>query len=274
MRLFKLFSLYMNKKNKRSPKFPGHTVEEALTMFGAISDILAGDEDRGTKKEEIIKSLGFSGPSGPARKAIASLVGYGLIDRKSFSASELGKRVVEAANPAEEKGLLSHLALNPPMFARFFQRARGIQPDDLIRLLMERGFTASGAKRAVRVYAANAEFCGLDANASDLPPPGQRRRGPGRRARRGQMGGRGGPGGPRRGMRPEMQRRAAAQVRVKPPQPGTRLVLPLGGDQEVALTFAKRPKPHHLAKLRRLLAVIEAGEKPNKPEKSNDESAG
>jgi|GEM_PF-1776511 len=237
--------------NKRSPKFPKISLELCLESLGKISNDIPSE---GVPKEKIAEFLGYKSLNGPARTMLASLVGYGLLERRPFKISPLGQALLENGQSLPFR---RRAALKPKVYRMMFRRARDLSQEDLANRLMENRFTEEGAKRAVEVFAENRAFAQLD----DMDPANERDKrphaGPGRKNRKGRRHGKG--MDPGQGMGPRGNGRGPGRRpgrMCRPPAAVFRVPVGAGHDAELRF-FGGRPKAESLNALRKYLDLIE-----------------
>jgi hypothetical protein len=147
-------------ERSRSPRFPSHSVSEAIDYAGKIYQ---GVHRSPIDAMTAYKLMGFSGKSGTSATALGSVRQYGLIegvgDRTRIS--ELGLRVLEPEGLEEKQRAIAEAAKSPTVFRQIFERFDGRLPhaDDPIRafLIRELGFSKSGAEDCLSAVRATAE---------------------------------------------------------------------------------------------------------------------
>ena len=152
-------------KRGRSPRFPFIPLEKAIKRLQKINDAL-GKSEQPFNREQVMKALGYSGPSGAAMKTGAAMFAYDLLERVDsekggVKISEVGRKLLETKDETVRLSLLRRAALSPLMFRNVWRNARHCTREELEELLLVRGFTKGGAKRASRIYFRNSQLAEL-----------------------------------------------------------------------------------------------------------------
>lgn len=147
---------------KRSPRFPFVLLEEAVELLRKL-DASQPDRNAPLKRPEILKALGYASFHGAAVKTVGALRAYDLLEKsdKGLRVSPVGAAILDASSDAERIPHLQKAALSPLTFRNLWRTARHKKRSELIELLVSRGFTEQGAKRASRIYRKNDELAGL-----------------------------------------------------------------------------------------------------------------
>ncbi len=155
--------------NKRSPQYPFVNLETALDLLRKLYNKVGRGEFLQT---DAATAWGYSSVSGPTRSKINTLRLYGLIEGKTrgkeAGSPKLSLRGVALArrNPiVPDNEYLSELqdaALAPPAFREIYDMPDAT--DELLqhKLVVEKNFTESGAKRCIETYRATFQFAKLD----------------------------------------------------------------------------------------------------------------
>ncbi len=146
----------------RSPRFPFIPLPDALELLRK----LAASQDDATNsltRPGILKALDYASLHGAAIKTVGALRAYDLLEKAGDGVriSPVGRRILETTSGEEKAALLQRAALSPLTFRMIWRRARHSSRAEHRDLLLERGFTEPGAKRASRIYRINDEFTGL-----------------------------------------------------------------------------------------------------------------
>ncbi len=174
----------------RSPRFPFISLEEAVELLRKL-DSFQGDPSQPLKRPEILKALDYASLHGAAVKTIGALRAYDLLEKQGegLRITEVGRGILSASTDEERTGFLQRAALSPLMFRQIWRNARHCSRPELKELLLGRGFTEPGAKRASRIYRKNDRFA--DLASLELEPvlpergPGKNRKGLDRQVRPG-----------------------------------------------------------------------------------------
>ncbi|MEM1442337.1 MAG: hypothetical protein AAGF67_08345 [Verrucomicrobiota bacterium] len=175
--------------NKRSPRFPFVLLEEAVELLRKL-DAYQSDRDATLKRPEILKALDYASLHGVAVKTIGALRAYDLLEKSGdgLRISPVGAAILDASSDEDRRPHLQKAALSPLAFRNLWRTARHKSRPELIELLLARGFSEKGAKRASKIYRKNDELAGLQTLElePELPERGQvqRKRPAAKRAQR------------------------------------------------------------------------------------------
>ncbi|MCB1062655.1 MAG: hypothetical protein KDN20_07020 [Verrucomicrobiae bacterium] len=179
-------------ENNRSPRFPFVPLAEAIDALVKLDAAI--QSGAAPNRATFLEALGYRSEHGGAMKFFAALRGYHLIapnpgEQPGIRVTDLGRQLLDAEKSASRLPQLRRAALSPPMFRRIWRKARHFSENELVELLLLRGFTDGGARRAAGVYRANSEFAKLeDLNLEpDLPSQRESRGGPERQLQRQEM---------------------------------------------------------------------------------------
>ncbi|MDF1656680.1 MAG: hypothetical protein P1U58_03650 [Verrucomicrobiales bacterium] len=148
--------------NKRSPRFPFVLLEEAVELLRKL-DAYQSDRSATLKRPEILKALDYASLHGAAVKTIGAMRAYDLLEKSGdgLRISPVGAAILDASSDEERRPNLQKAALSPLTFRNLWRTARHMKRSELIELLLSRGFTEQGAKRASRIYRKNDELASL-----------------------------------------------------------------------------------------------------------------
>lgn len=141
----------------RSPRFPSETLKDAIDR---IEKLLTGLGRGAAPVEAVAKAIGFGGLSGASRSTLASLTYYGFLAKQgnNYKISDLALRIVRPVSPADKITALAEAQAMPKPFAEIQQEHPDASESVLANLLLHKGFTEDGAKRAAYVFKDNVEF--------------------------------------------------------------------------------------------------------------------
>lgn len=141
----------------RSPRSPSETLKDAIDR---VEKLMAGLGRGAAPVEAVAKAIGFAGLSGASRSALASLSYYGLLSKQgaNYKISDLALKIIRPLSPEERVAALLEAHLSPRLFAEIQQAHPDASEPVLANLLLHRGFTEEGAKRAAYVFKDNLEF--------------------------------------------------------------------------------------------------------------------
>ena len=148
-------------ERKRSPRFPSHSLKEALGYARKMYDAVHRSP---IDSSTAVKVMGFSGKSGASASALGSVRQYGLIDGLGDRTriSELGLMLLEPASEEEYASGLKNAAFSPQIFGSISERFSGKIPsvDEPLRsyLIRDLGFSKPGAAECVASLRATLGF--------------------------------------------------------------------------------------------------------------------
>jgi hypothetical protein len=141
----------------RSPRFPSGTLQESIEH---IAKIYAGLGRAPAPAEALVKAVGYQALSGTARTVLACLSYYGLTMREgnNHRVSELALRIIRPTSEGDKAKAISQAAFEPALFAQLHEEHAETSEDLLGTLLIHRGFTEDGSKKAARVFKENLAY--------------------------------------------------------------------------------------------------------------------
>lgn len=164
----------------RSPRFPFIPLEEALDLLRKL-EAFQSNPEKPLRRPEMLKALDYASFHGAAVKTIGALRAYDLLVKQEdgVTISPTGRKLLEAPTDEERIELLQRAALSPLTFRMIWRRARHCSRSELTEILIGRGFTEAGAKRASKVYRKNSKLAQLEILElePDLPERGKHGRG-------------------------------------------------------------------------------------------------
>ena len=162
----------MEAKKIRSPSYPSIDLETAVDKARIIQ---AAYRISSVDREALAKAIGYSSMSGTALQALASLISYGLLEKRGkgeAGISELAMRILFAESAEEHADSARQAALTPPAFAQVEDKFGGHIPhqDGVIAFLCRNGFTQKAGKIAARTYLNSMRFIGAlgDSDRNDI----------------------------------------------------------------------------------------------------------
>lgn len=153
----------------RSPRFPSHSLDEALVYAKKIYD---GVHKSTVDSETALRIMGFSGRNGASASALGSLRQFALIEGmgERTRVSDLAISIFAPIDNAERVGALRESAFRPKAFAAISERFANKIPalDEPIKafLVREQGFGPAGAKQCIESLRATISF--LEGEAESL----------------------------------------------------------------------------------------------------------
>lgn len=137
---------------KRSPRFPSHTLDEAIVYARRIYEAVHRSPIDASTAFEV---MGFTGKSGSSATALGSVRQYGLIEgfAENTRISDLALQIFEPATSEEQVRAKRQAAFTPKVFTDISERFSGKVPsvDEPIRafLIRDLGFSKSGAEECI-----------------------------------------------------------------------------------------------------------------------------
>jgi hypothetical protein len=138
----------------RSPSYPSLSLSDAIASVRKIeSQYRLGPVDRVAGA----KLIGYSGLSGPANQALASLAQYGLVERAGkgeMRVTERGRAILHPDSDEEKRLGLKTAALEPQLFRELHERWPNMIPPEegVINYLNRQGFNKSAIRPAAKAY--------------------------------------------------------------------------------------------------------------------------
>lgn len=160
----------------RSPRFPGHSVNDAIEFARRIYD---GAHTSQIDSLTAIKLMNFSGKSGASATALGSVRQFGLIEGvgEKTRISNLALKILEPESPTERMEALREAAKQPEVFRQVYDRfdARIPAANEPIRayLIRELGFSKSGAEDCLRSLRETIEQSDLNRSESSDSLPAE-----------------------------------------------------------------------------------------------------
>jgi hypothetical protein len=123
--------------------------------------------------ETLATALGFKSLSGASRPLLASLSYYGLLERvgHTHKVSDLALRIIRPVSDADKVAAIKQARLEPKLVAQIDQEHPDCSETVLASLLIRKGFTEDGAKRAAKIFKDNLEFVAKLGNTSEQEKP-------------------------------------------------------------------------------------------------------
>jgi len=149
--------------NQRSPRYPAVSLADAIIA----AQLLWNKERRTAVAGDVLaKALGYSSYSGPVRTKVASMRQYGILEKygNGLRLSDLGMRLVHnPANSEQFQQAVRIAALSPDLFSDL-HKSHPDGSEDAIKsyLILEKGFSESGARLAATAYKDTLSLAGLN----------------------------------------------------------------------------------------------------------------
>lgn len=115
---------------QHSPSYPNIPLSKAIS---AVQKIFDADRQAPVDRAVAAKHIGYSGQSGAADKALASLAHYGLLEKAGKGETRVTQLAVDILHPdtsAERRAALRKAGLNPGVFQEIYDRYDGRLPSE------------------------------------------------------------------------------------------------------------------------------------------------
>lgn len=142
---------------ERSPRFPSDSLESSIER---IEKIFAGLGRSAAPAEALASALDYKSLNGTSRTTLAGLSYYGLLEREgnNHRVSDLAVRIIRPVSDADKAAALHQSAMEPSLFSQIKNDHPAVTENLLATLLLHKGFTEDGSKKAAKVYKDNLEF--------------------------------------------------------------------------------------------------------------------
>ncbi len=147
----------------RSPAYPYVDLRKAVELTGEIYSIA---KRHSVNKEVLFKQLGFTSMSGSAKKTLAALKYYGLLEQSHGDSDvRLSDRAIVIVHAldgsAEKRNAIRDAFFSPAMYAYCFEKwGSDYIPDDFMKshLILDKGFNDSTVSRFITQYKVSLAF--------------------------------------------------------------------------------------------------------------------
>ncbi|HEY0043987.1 MAG TPA: hypothetical protein VGB62_05495 [Allosphingosinicella sp.] len=143
----------------QSPGYPQFALPKAIQ---GVKQIFAGDRRSVIDRSVAQKHIGYSGPSGAADKALATLAHYGLVERVGkgeIRVSQLAVDIIHPDKPEERKAALAEAAFRPQIFADLRERfGRHVSESALESYLVRENFLDRAIGPVSKAYLETCRF--------------------------------------------------------------------------------------------------------------------
>jgi hypothetical protein len=142
---------------ERSPRFPADTLEKTIELIGKLFAQVGRSP---VPAEAVAKALDYAGISGASKSTQASLSAYGLLERNGHNqkVSDLAIRIIRPISPKDKQEAINKACFEPSWAATIQNEHSDCSESVLTSVLVHKGFTDEGAKRAARIFKENIEF--------------------------------------------------------------------------------------------------------------------
>jgi hypothetical protein len=149
----------MSPNRTRSPHYPNFSLREAIARAERAFN---ADRRNPMDRDVAAKNIGYSGSSGAADKALATLNQYGLLERVGkgqVRVSQLALDILHPENPSEKSRALNKAAFTPPLFKDLRnQFPDGASEANLHSYLVRQNFQNRALRPAIGAYLETCSF--------------------------------------------------------------------------------------------------------------------
>lgn len=147
-------------KPVRSPSYPSSALSDAIAHVRKIEGLY---RDGPVDRVAAAKLIGYSGASGPANQALASLAQFGLVERAGKGEMRVTQRARAILHPnsdEEKRQGLRTAAFEPNLFRELHERWPNMIPpeDGVVTYLNRQGFNQSAIRPAAKAYLQTLNF--------------------------------------------------------------------------------------------------------------------
>lgn len=144
----------------KSPSYPNYSLKKALDYAG---DIFTADRRNPIDRSVAMKHMGYSGQSGAADKAIATMMQYGLLEKAGKGEVRVSQLAIDILHPdraTDRPPALVRAAFGPPLFKTLKDRFPDDRfSDDALRsFLMREGFLERAISPVLNAYSETIAF--------------------------------------------------------------------------------------------------------------------
>lgn len=159
----------------RSPAYPVINLEEAIQKVGTV---FQQDKRAYATPDAILSHLDFSGAGGKARRVVAAMRQYGLLDEDGgkYRVSDSAFKIINLSEGSEERSaLVRAAATSPPIIGRILGAFSGELPSDATlrdHLITEERFNPDSVELFIRVLRETLAFAKIP-SVGYTPPQGE-----------------------------------------------------------------------------------------------------
>lgn len=167
-------------KKERSPAYPSMNLEQAIALLATFHGNTKGYAvDATDEKPVAFRELGFDKPHGDAKRALAALVSYGLIENvlgenpRKVKTSDLGRKIATyPTDDPQRPQWMREAGLRPRIFQKLISRfPEGLPPSDspVNSFLLDQGYNPAVIGSLIKDFKATSAFAKLfDVNGGTL----------------------------------------------------------------------------------------------------------
>jgi hypothetical protein len=134
----------------RSPNYPAVSLADAIEL---ATKIFESEHQASMTHEVAAAAMGYGALHGPARRKLAALRTYGLLD-SSGATVRISREAIAILHPrdeAERQAAIRSAAMRPELFRELASEPHASDAN-LTSMLIRRGFLPEGARKAVTAY--------------------------------------------------------------------------------------------------------------------------
>jgi hypothetical protein len=155
----------VTKKRMRSSAYPAFTLEQAIEATKELREKLGKGP---YSRDDAARSLGYSGVTGVSAGKIASLVHFGLLQRKgsAYYQSELADHIFLYRSDEERDSGIKRALNNPTLYKRLISAYEGQALPTMLENILSRqyGIQEKVAKAAANTFKKSAQYAGILVN--------------------------------------------------------------------------------------------------------------
>lgn len=164
----------------RSPNYPALSLPEAIK---SVASVHAAEQHLAAPKEVVAKHLGYTSYHGLAKRIIAAIENFGLLEEVSgdkVKVSGLAMSILFPSSPDEKQTAINEAAFRHPLFAAIKDEWQGSRPSDenLRVYLIRRKFATDALDRVIEVYRQTMDLVTPDSGGYVADPKGQQQEKP------------------------------------------------------------------------------------------------
>jgi len=148
----------MAKSKPRSPNYPRSSLSAALQ---STQQLWTKAGKNAVDEVTAVQTFGYKDMNGPSRMRLSSMRKYGLIEQgpEGVRVSQRAMKILQPLSPDEREAAKYEAATAPELFKKLAQDHLSTDENVIVsHLLRNEGFTASGARLAVRTFRENMAF--------------------------------------------------------------------------------------------------------------------
>lgn len=150
-------------REERGPNTPGISLPNTVDLLKRVRDGVGMSR---ASRETVAQALGYTSMSGTARRALAALTHFGLMERSGAAAmqiSSLGRRLLVPRDEREAQEALAEAAAQPALYRKLIDRFAGHALPNLLPniLIRDFGVFSNSSNDVAAIFRESVEFAGL-----------------------------------------------------------------------------------------------------------------